>query len=100
MQTTSRLLPRLLRSFASSTTAWPEVLYDAAASPGVALITVNRPKQLNALSSSVARAVVAAARSADADPRIRAVVVTGAGGSLAGADVKELAGYGHDEVRV
>lgn len=67
---------------------------------GVALLTVDRPKQLNALSSRVMRDLTSAALAADADPRVRAIVVAGEGKAFAaGADVKELAGITHDEVR-
>ena len=69
--------------------------------PGVALLTVDRAAQLNALSSGVMRDLTAAAAAADADPRVRAIVVAGSGDRAfaAGADVKELAGVTHDEVR-
>ena len=67
---------------------------------GVALLTVDRAAQLNALSSQVMRDLTAAAAAADADPRVRAIVVAGSGDRAfaAGADVKELAGVTHDEV--
>jgi enoyl-CoA hydratase len=96
----TRLAPRLLRASPFSTAA-PEVIFNPAAAPGVALITFNRPSALNALSSSVARQVVSAAKSADADAGVRAVVLAGSGSKAfaAGADVKELAGYDHDKVR-
>lgn len=69
--------------------------------PGVALLTVDRAAQLNALSSQVMRDLTAAAAAADADPRVRAIVVAGAGDRAfaAGADVKELAGVTHDEAK-
>lgn len=94
----TRLAPRLLR--APFSTAAPEVIFNPAAAPDVALITVNR-QPLNPLSSSVARAIVSAAKSADADAGVRAVVLAGSGSKAfaAGADVKELAGYDHDKVR-
>ena len=96
----ARRLARSLATAASSSSSSSPVLFDPAAAPGVATITINRPSSLNALSTSVARAVVAAARAADADAGIRAVVVTGSGDRAfaAGADVKELAGYDHERV--
>jgi len=47
------------------------------------------------------RDLTAAAAAADSDPRVRAIVVTGSGDRAfaAGADVKELAGVTHDEVK-
>jgi enoyl-CoA hydratase len=58
----------------------------------VAVVLLNRPKQLNALSSDVMEALVAALRKLDADPDVRAVVVGGNERAFAaGADVRELA---------
>ncbi len=59
----------------------------------IATITLNRPDKLNALVPSMGRAYGAALRAADADPDVRAIVVTGAGrGFCAGADLAMLAG--------
>ena len=75
------------------------ILVDPAARLGVALVTLNRPASLNALSSGVAREVVAALRAAAGDARVRAVVLAGAGRAFAaGADVKELAEFDYDKV--
>jgi enoyl-CoA hydratase len=43
----------------------------------VGLITLNRPKALNALNSQVMNEVTAAARELDNDPGIGAIVITG-----------------------
>lgn len=89
-------------STSSSTTVISETSNPTNQIPaGVALLTVDRAAQLNALSSHVMRDLTAAAAAADADPRVRAIVVTGSGEKAfaAGADVKELAGVTHDEVR-
>jgi enoyl-CoA hydratase len=58
----------------------------------VAIVTLNRPRQLNALSGPVMTEVVEALEAHDADPAIRAIVITG-GQSVfaAGADLKEMA---------
>lgn len=57
---------------------------------GISLIAVNNPP-VNALSPGVPEGLLAAIRSAEADPAVRAVVITGAGKSfIAGADIKEL----------
>lgn len=60
-------------------------------SDGVALITLNRPDRLNALTPSMGREYVAALLAADADPAVRIAVVTGAGrGFCSGADLSIL----------
>jgi enoyl-CoA hydratase len=57
----------------------------------VGLITLNRPKALNALNSQVLKDVVAALQSLEADPEIGAVVLTGSEKAFAaGADIKEM----------
>jgi enoyl-CoA hydratase len=57
--------------------------------PGVRMITLNRPDRLNALSVELIEALHAAFDAADADERVRAVVLTGAGrGFCAGFDLK------------
>ncbi len=57
----------------------------------VGLITLNRPKALNALNSQVLADLVAAAKAFDADPSIGAMVVTGSEKAFAaGADIKEM----------
>jgi enoyl-CoA hydratase len=57
----------------------------------VGLITLNRPKALNALNSTVLKEVLAAAKEFDADGRIGAIVVTGSEKAFAaGADIKEM----------
>jgi len=58
----------------------------------VAVITLNRPDRLNALLPGMLEAYVKALRQADRDPKVRAIVVTGAGrGFCAGADLSVLA---------
>jgi enoyl-CoA hydratase len=80
---------------------------------GVALVTLDRPEALNALSFGLLAELVAALEALDADIGVRAIVLTGAGerAFAAGADVKEMAraspesladggGFGHwDELR-
>jgi enoyl-CoA hydratase/carnithine racemase len=68
----------------------PEVLVGQEGA--VAVVTLNRPAVLNAVTPSMAVAYAAALRAADADPGVRAIVVTGAGrGFCAGADLGVLA---------
>ena len=61
----------------------------------VATIVLDRPAKLNAVTPAMADEIVAACRRCDADPEIRAVVLTGAGerAFCAGSDVAELDSY-------
>ena len=70
----------------------------AAAAPGetlagVALVTLDRPEALNALSFDLLDDLAAALDALDADPACRAIVITGSGerAFAAGADIRELA---------
>jgi enoyl-CoA hydratase len=59
----------------------------------VALIRLNRPDALNALNSQLMRELAAAATSADANDKVRCIVLTGSEKAFAaGADVREMAG--------
>ncbi|KAG6866659.1 hypothetical protein C0991_000769 [Blastosporella zonata] len=59
--------------------------------PAIALITLNRPKALNALSSPLFEELNAALRDADADDSVSAIVLTGSERAFAaGADIKEM----------
>jgi enoyl-CoA hydratase len=60
---------------------------------GVALVVIDRPKVLNALDFGLIAALTDALEALDADPRCRAIVLTGAGDRAfaAGADIGELA---------
>jgi enoyl-CoA hydratase len=61
----------------------------------VTLITLNRPKALNALNSDVLRELIAAFATYDADPSQRCAVLTGNERAFAaGADIKEMAEQG------
>jgi len=59
---------------------------------GIGYLTINRPKQLNALSSAVLEELDAAVTEIENDDEIRVVIVSGAGEKafVAGADVQEL----------
>ena len=59
----------------------------------VLVVTINRPKVLNALDSQTISELHRAMREAQDDPSVRAIVVTGAGEKsfVAGADINELA---------
>jgi len=65
----------------------------------VGLITLNRPKSLNALNLQVMREVVAAAETFDADPGTAVIVLTGSERAFAaGADIKEMTDYDYAHV--
>jgi enoyl-CoA hydratase/carnithine racemase len=59
----------------------------------VATITLNRPERHNALSQPLVDEIMAAVAEADADPEVRVIIVTGAGGKAfsSGYDIKESA---------
>jgi enoyl-CoA hydratase/carnithine racemase len=58
---------------------------------GVALVTLNRPERLNAWSVRMENEYRWCMETADADPEVRVIVVTGAGrGFCAGADMRAL----------
>ncbi len=58
----------------------------------VGVVTLNRPKQLNALAGPLMRELVDAVEQHEADPAIRAIVITGGSRVFAaGADLKEMA---------
>jgi enoyl-CoA hydratase len=57
----------------------------------VGLVTLNRPKAMNALNSTVLGELLAACRSFEADGEIGAIVITGSEKAFAaGADIKEM----------
>src|SRR3569623_1328558 len=59
---------------------------------GVATLTMNRPESRNALSGEMQAGLLEALPRLSADPKVRAVVLTGAGGAFcAGGDVKGFA---------
>jgi enoyl-CoA hydratase/carnithine racemase len=67
-----------------------DLLYEVAGA--VATITLNRPHRKNAFTLAMVDAWAAALRSAGADPAVRVVLVTGAGGNFcSGVDLSALA---------
>jgi len=71
----------------------PDYAHVLSSSDGpVGIVTLNRPRQLNALAGPLLREMVDALESHDADPSIRAIVLTGGPTVFAaGADIKEMA---------
>ncbi len=62
---------------------------------GIQHITVNRPKQLNALNKETIEELSQAFQSAEDDKEVQVVIVTGSGDKafVAGADIKEFASF-------
>jgi enoyl-CoA hydratase/carnithine racemase len=67
----------------------------------VRVLTIDGEKQLNVLSRGLVAELAEQARTAAADPAVRAVVLTGSGTKAfcAGANLKERTGWTHDDVR-
>ena len=67
----------------------------------IAIVTLNRPAKLNALSRETIAALSAAFKSFENDAELRAVILTGAGGRAfsAGTDLSELIHVPADEAR-
>ena len=69
--------------------SWQQLLYKI--DDRVATITLNRPDRLNAYTAVMSGELREAFAKADADPEVRAIVLTGAGrGFCAGADMERL----------
>ena len=65
------------------------VLYEVA--DGIAVVTLNRPEVHNAFDPEMSVQLIKALRKLDADPKVRAVVLMGAGKSFsAGADIEHM----------
>lgn len=66
----------------------------------IAVVQLNRPEALNALSPALIQELVAALQALDRDEKIRAIVLTGSEKSFAaGADIKEMATLSAKEMR-
>jgi enoyl-CoA hydratase len=76
-----------------------DVLYEAA--DGIATITINRPDKYNALNTSVVLKLREFFEQAENDPKVRVVVLTGAGEKAfaAGADISEFKGKNSETIR-
>ncbi|KAI5270081.1 enoyl-CoA hydratase [Aureobasidium subglaciale] len=99
------VMPRVQRAYSTPSAA--EHKYEhiqlTTPRPGVALITLNRPKALNALFSPLINELNTCTSSLDRDTSISAIVLTGSPKAFAaGADIKEMApktfsdAYGND----
>jgi len=67
----------------------------------IVTITINRPKQLNALNIATIEELHQAFSEADLDNSVRVIIITGSGTKafVAGADIKEFAHFGKDDGR-
>ena len=76
---------------------YAHLIYEAAS--GIATITLNRPKVMNALSLALLRELLQAATRAEGNPAIRVLIVTGAGEKAfaAGADIPAFRDMGAAE---
>jgi len=65
----------------------------------IAYLTINRPKQLNALNKETIAELNQALAAAEKDPAVRVIILTGSGEKsfVAGADIKEFADYNVSE---
>lgn len=65
----------------------------------VATVTINRPKQLNALNGDTIAALSKTMKELEEDESVRAIILTGSGEKsfVAGADIKEFANYSVEE---
>ncbi len=69
------------------------ILVDSAYREHIALITINRPKELNALNLQVMGEIRDALKALDDDASVRAIIITGNERAFAaGADIKQMAG--------
>ena len=60
---------------------------------GVALVTLNRPEALNALSTGLRNAIISTFEQLASDPQVQVIILTGAGRAFTvGLDLKELGG--------
>lgn len=74
---------------------YQHLLVEPEVQPHVAVVRLNRPKELNALNRRVMEELVHAMQSLEQDGRTRCIVLTGnARAFAAGADIKEMAGMG------
>lgn len=94
---------RICRSYSSSAEQSYQHIQLSTPRPGVGLITLNRPKALNALFTPLITELNTCTRALDADKSIGCIVVTGSAKAFAaGADIKEMApksfadAYGED----
>ncbi|OJD39981.1 enoyl-hydratase [Diplodia corticola] len=86
----SPAFPRVVRCYSTALPSY-EHIQVSSPKPGVGLVTLNRPKALNALFSPLIAELNDALRKLDADADTGAIVITGSAKAFAaGADIKEM----------
>jgi len=70
-------------------------------SEGIATLTINRPKALNALNTETLQEIITACQALDRDDEVQVVIITGAGEKafVAGADIAEMRDLGTVDCR-
>ena len=69
------------------------IIVNRQAAPAVALVSLNRPKELNALNPQLMGELLQAFQELDKDPEVRVIVLTGNDQAFAaGADIRQMAG--------
>ena len=82
---------RFMSAVAAATPPYEMIKVESRAGGAVSLITLHRPKALNALCAQLIAEINAAATAADADAGVAAIVLTGSERAFAaGADIKEM----------
>lgn len=78
------------------------ILLDTSSLSHVAVITINRPKQLNALNRDTIEELSTALDDLNSNQEVRCVIITGAGEKafVAGADIKEFAAFTVEQGRM
>lgn len=78
----------------------PKLLVESP-SPGIRLVTLNRPEVMNAIDMELAERLMAFLEAATDDPEARCIVITGAGNRAfcAGFDIHEMAGFDQSKMR-
>jgi enoyl-CoA hydratase/3-hydroxyacyl-CoA dehydrogenase len=84
-------VPSSLEELASSDDEWPISSVVTETDGPVAILRMSRPAAMNALNTDVLWDLLTALESAEANPAIRVIVLTGEGNAfVAGADIKEM----------
>ncbi|KAG9232722.1 ClpP/crotonase-like domain-containing protein [Amylocarpus encephaloides] len=90
-RTSTTTLPAITRSFSASPSRPYEFIEASEPKPGVAQITLSRPKALNALSTPLITELNDALLAFDKSPNTSAIILTGSQKAFAaGADIKEM----------
>ncbi len=79
-------------SFVANTCTMELIIVTESYQPGIALIQLNRPKELNALNPQLMQEVRDALHALDGNPEVKVIIITGNEKAFAaGADIKQMA---------